>query len=217
MKRDFEFQTVPKIVCASGSLTRLPALIAEQFTATRILIITDQGIVNCGLAEPVRRALVDAGMDAEVFSNVIADPSSEIIEEALNAAKIYKCDLVIGLGGGSSMDAAKLVALLLKSGQRLDEIYGVGAVRGARQTPLVLIPTTAGTGSEVTPISIVTTGKTQKMGVVSPQLYADIALLDAELTLGLPAHVTAATGIDAMVHAIEAYTSKHKKNPRIGK
>ena len=213
MKRDFEFQTVPKIVCASGSLTRLPALIAEQFTATRILIITDQGIVNCGLAEPVRRALVDAGMDAEVFSNVIADPSSEIIEEALNAAKIYKCDLVIGLGGGSSMDAAKLVALLLKSGQRLDEIYGVGAVRGARQTPLVLIPTTAGTGSEVTPISIVTTGKTQKMGVVSPQLYADIALLDAELTLGLPAHVTAATGIDAMVHAIEAYTSKHKKNP----
>jgi alcohol dehydrogenase class IV len=91
-------------------------------------------------------------------------------------------------------------------------MYGIGNVKGGR-LPLVQVPTTAGTGSEVTSISIVTTGETTKMGVVSPQLYADLAILDAELTVGLPPKVTAATGIDAMVHAIEAYTTRHKKNP----
>lgn len=89
-------------------------------------------------------------------------------------------------------------------------MYGVNQITTAR-LPLILIPTTAGTGSEVTPISIVTTGETTKMGIVSPVLYADTAILDATFTQNLPAHITAATGIDAMVHAIEAYTSKHKK------
>src|SRR5205823_1458549 len=98
------------------------------------------------------------------------------------------------------------------SDQAIADAYGIGNVRGQR-LPLIQVPTTAGTGSEVTNIAIVTTGETTKMGVVAPQLYADIAVLDASLTVGLPALVTAATGIDAMVHAIEAYTSRHKKNP----
>jgi alcohol dehydrogenase class IV len=110
------------------------------------------------------------------------------------------------------MDVAKLVALLAHGTEKLDEVYGVGVAKGPR-LPLILVPTTAGTGSEVTPISIVTTGEGEKKGVVSPVLLPDIAVLDAELTLGLPAAVTAATGIDAMVHAIEAYTSKRLKNP----
>jgi alcohol dehydrogenase class IV len=110
------------------------------------------------------------------------------------------------------MDVAKLIAILASGEQTLATMYGIGNVKGAR-LPLIQIPTTAGTGSEVTPIAIVTTGATTKMGVVAPQLYADIAILDAELTLGLPGKITAATGIDAMVHAIEAYTTKHKKNP----
>jgi alcohol dehydrogenase len=110
------------------------------------------------------------------------------------------------------MDVAKLIAVLAASDQPLGDMYGVGKVRGPR-LPLVQVPTTAGTGSEVTCVSIVTTGATTKAGVVSPHLYADMAVLDAELTLDLPAPVTAATGIDAMVHAIEAYTSAHKKNP----
>jgi alcohol dehydrogenase class IV len=110
------------------------------------------------------------------------------------------------------LDTAKLVAYLAKTPDRLDDIYGVGLAKGDR-LPLLLVPTTAGTGSEVTPIAIVTTPSTEKKGVVSPRLIPDWAILDPELTLGLPAHVTAATGIDAMVHAIEAYTSRHKKNP----
>jgi alcohol dehydrogenase class IV len=104
------------------------------------------------------------------------------------------------------------VAYLAKTPDRLDDIYGVGLAKGER-LPLLLAPTTAGTGSEVTPIAIVTTPTTEKKGVVSPRLLPDWAILDPELTLGLPAHVTAATGIDAMVHAIEAYTSRHRKNP----
>jgi alcohol dehydrogenase class IV len=118
---------------------------------------------------------------------------------------------VIGLGGGSSLDVAKLVALLACGREALSDIYGVGLATGPR-LPLLLSPTTAGTGSEVTPISIVTTGAHEKKGVVSPVLLPDVALLDPDLTLGLPPAVTAAIGIDAMVHAIEAYTSASANN-----
>ncbi|MGI9426670.1 MAG: iron-containing alcohol dehydrogenase, partial [Hyphomicrobiaceae bacterium] len=126
-------------------------------------------------------------------------------------ARSENVDGVVSVGGGSSLDTAKLIAVLLNTDQSISDMYGVGLVTGER-LPLILCPTTAGTGSEVTPISIVTTGASEKKGVVSPQLLPDYAILDADLTLGLPANVTAATGIDAMVHAIEAYTSKHKKN-----
>ena len=121
-------------------------------------------------------------------------------------------DGVIAVGGGSSMDVAKVVAVLLGGDQALSDIYGVGRVIGGR-LPLILVPTTAGTGSEVTPVAVITTGETTKAGVSSPVLLPDVALLDAALTLGLPPTVTAMTGVDAMVHAIEAYTSRHKKNP----
>jgi alcohol dehydrogenase class IV len=110
------------------------------------------------------------------------------------------------------MDTAKLVALLAGTPQALPDIYGIGVAKGPR-LPLIQVPTTAGTGSEVTPISILTTPTHEKKGVVSPFLYPDVAVLDGNLTLGLPPKVTAMTGIDAMVHAIEAYTTKHKKNP----
>jgi alcohol dehydrogenase len=142
----------------------------------------------------------------------VADPPEIVVLSAVAAAREHDTDIVIGLGGGSSMDVAKLIAVLAGGTQALQDIYGIGNVTGSR-LPLVQLPTTAGTGSEVTNIAIVTTGATTKMGVVAPQLYADMAILDAELTMGLPAKVTAATGIDAMVHAIEAYTSRHKKNP----
>ena len=129
-------------------------------------------------------------------------------------ARQCQADLVVGFGGGSSLDVAKIVALLAhpQCQQTLGDIYGVGNARGKR-LPLVQVPTTAGTGSEVTKVAIVTTGETTKAGIVTPLFLPDIALLDAELTVKLPPHVSAATGIDAMVHAIEAYTSKIKKNP----
>ena len=209
----FAFNTVASIVSEPGASARLGQLIAERFSAVRrVLVVTDAGFLRTGLLEPAQASLTRQGLTAGIFSDVVADPPEHIVHSAVQAARAMNAELIIGFGGGSSMDVAKLVAVLAGSSQPLAQIYGIGNVQGQR-LPLVQVPTTAGTGSEVTNIAIVTTGETTKMGVVAPQLYADLALLDAELTLGLPPLVTAATGIDAMVHAIEAYTSKHKKNP----
>jgi alcohol dehydrogenase class IV len=122
------------------------------------------------------------------------------------------CSSVLGFGGGSPMDVAKLAAYLIGSGDDLDALWGVGKATG-QGLPLALVPTTAGTGSEATPVSIITVGGAEKRGVSSAALTADWAILDAGLTVGLPRAVTAATGIDALVHAIEAYTSARLKNP----
>lgn len=209
----FTFSTVPNIVSEPGAAKRLGAFISQQFPAARrALVVTDAGFLKTGLVDAPIASLRDAKLTVNVFSDVLADPPEAVVLKAVADARANDIDLVIGLGGGSSMDVAKLIAVLAGSEQDLKSMYGIGNVKGGR-LPLVQIPTTAGTGSEVTPISIVTTGATTKMGVVSPQLYADLAILDAELTVGLPPKVTAATGIDAMVHAIEAYTTKVKKNP----
>ena len=207
----FTFQVPSNILFENGA-SRKVADLAAAFGAQRILLVTDRGVRDAGLTRAAEDALRDAGLDRVVFEDVVADPPSEVIERAVALCRDERIDLVLSIGGGSALDTAKLVAYLAKSGDRLDDIYGVGLAKGQR-LPLLLVPTTAGTGSEVTPIAIVTTPTTEKKGVVSPRLLPDWAILDPELTLGLPSHVTAATGIDAMVHAIEAYTSRHKKNP----
>lgn len=210
---DFAFSTVASILSETGASARLGQIVRERFPAARrALVVTDAGFLRTRLAELPCLDLQRHGFAVSVFSGVVADPPEDIVREAVRCAQEKDADLVIGLGGGSSMDVAKLIAILATGEQELADIYGIGKVSGSR-LPLVQVPTTAGTGSEVTNIAIVTTGATTKMGVVAPQLYADLAILDATLTLGLPPMVTAATGIDAMVHAIEAYTSKHKKNP----
>ena len=210
---DFTFSTVPHLVCAAGASRQAGTLVTQHFSAARkALIVTDPGFLRTGLVQPVVASLEAAGLQTVVWSDVVADPSEAVVLAAASNARETEVDLVIGLGGGSSMDVAKLIAVLAAGKQALAAMYGIGNVTGPR-LPLLQIPTTAGTGSEVTPISIVTTGETTKMGVVSPRLYADLVILDAELTVGLPPNVTAATGIDAMVHAIEAFTSRVKKNP----
>ena len=178
----------------------------------RIVLVTDRGVRQAGLIDACLGQLDAAGLAVLVVDDVVADPPEDMVLAATDRARDFGAELVIGFGGGSSLDTAKLVALLLGCDHPLAAMYGVNQVRGAR-LPLILIPTTAGTGSEVTPISVVTVGETTKMGVNDPVLYGDLAVLDADLTIGLPRHVTAATGIDAMVHAIEAYTSAIEKNP----
>jgi alcohol dehydrogenase class IV len=211
---NFTFNTVPSLVCELGATKKLGTLIADRFARDikHVLIVTDPGFLKTGQLDPALASLREVGIEASIYADVVADPPESVVLQAATSAREKHIDLVIGFGGGSSMDVAKLIAVLIGGKQELSAMYGIGKVEGKR-LPLVQIPTTAGTGSEVTPISIVTTGATTKMGVVAPQLYADLAILDAELTVGLPAKVTAATGIDAMVHAIEAYTSKLKKNP----
>ena len=209
----FSFSTVPHLVSHPGAAAQLGQHVSAHFPQARnAIIVTDTGFLRTGLVEAPKRDLENHGLTVMVYSDVVADPPEQVVHDAVEFARRHDIDIVIGLGGGSSMDVAKLIAVLTPSEQSLSQIYGIGNVAGKR-LPLVQVPTTAGTGSEVTNIAIVTTGETTKMGVVSPQLYADLVVLDAELTLGLPPVVTAATGIDAMVHAIEAFTSKHKKNP----
>src|SRR3712207_3307758 len=207
----FTFQTTPNILLESGAAKKVAPLVSE-FGAQRVLLITDRGVRDAGLTQAAEDTLKAAGRDLVLFEDVVADPPWDVIERAVEVCRGERIDLVLSIGGGSALDTAKLVAYLATSGDRLDDIYGVGLAKGPR-LPLLLAPTTAGTGSEVTPIAIVTTPTTEKKGVVSPRLLPDWAILDPELTLGLPPHVTAATGIDAMVHAIEAYTSRHRKNP----
>ena len=209
----FLFATTAQILCETGAAVRLAELCRER-GGKRVLIVTDPGITQLGLLEPSLEGFASLGLSVAVFDQVVADPPEAIVQTAVAQAIDLQADLIVGFGGGSSMDVAKLVALLAHPTcqQQLADIYGVGNAKGQR-LPLIQVPTTAGTGSEVTQISIITTGETSKMGVVSPLLLPDLALLDADLTLGLPPAVTAATGIDAMVHAIEAYTSKIKKNP----
>ena len=208
----FQFQTVANIISGLGSIQELSNIL-KQKNYKKALIVTDAGMVQHDLHLPLLDILKQDQLDYEIYSDVQADPPEHIVLAAVEFAKKNQVDIVIGFGGGSSMDVAKVIAVLAdpNQSQTIQEIYGVNNAKGPR-LPLILIPTTAGTGSEVTPISIVTTGETTKTGIVSPVLYADVAILDATFTTGLPAHITAATGIDAMVHAIEAYTSKIKKN-----
>lgn len=206
----FSFNTVSALISEPGALAQI-AQHCASLGIQRPLIVTDAGIVKLGLLARLETHLDAASLKRLVYSDVVADPPEQVVLDAVALARDNRIDGVIGFGGGSSMDTAKLVALLANSNETLADIYGVDQVKGKR-LPLIMIPTTAGTGSEVTAVAIVTTGETTKMGVVSAELFADVALLDAELTLGLPPHITAMTGVDAMVHAVEAYTSIHKKN-----
>jgi alcohol dehydrogenase class IV len=211
----FTFNTTASIRFGAGSLGQLGD-IARQRMGQRVMLVTDPGMMATGIVERAQMILTDAGITVTLFAEVQADPPEAVILSATETARSALVQGVIGLGGGSSLDVAKLVALLAMGQEDLKSVYGVGNAKGPR-LPLVLVPTTSGTGSEVTPISIVTTGTAEKMGVVSPVLLPDVALLDPDLTLGLPPHVTAATGIDAMVHAIEAYASASANNNPISR
>jgi alcohol dehydrogenase len=209
----FQFQTVSNIISGLGSIYELKQLLQQQ-PYKKLLLVTDAGMIQQQLHLPIIEILETIQLDYVIYSSVQADPPEHIVLDAVQFAKNEKVDIVLGFGGGSSLDVAKVIAILVhpQQQQTLSDLYGINNVKQPR-LPLFLVPTTAGTGSEVTPISIVTTGKTTKTGIVSPVLFADVAILDATFTQNLPAHITAATGIDAMVHAIEAYTSKIKKNP----
>ena len=207
------FQQAKALLIEMGASRRLGELV-RGMGSKRTLLVTDPGVRGAGLLEESVESLLVAGVHVTVFDKTVPDPSESLVLECAAFARDEGVDSVVGFGGGSSMDIAKLVALLASptSSQPLDEMFGVGNARGER-LPLVQVPTTAGTGSEVTPISIITTGAAEKKGVVSPLLLPDVAVLDGDLTLSLPAPVSAASGIDAMVHAIEAYTSRLHKNP----
>jgi len=207
----FLFNTVSDVLSGPGTSGQLGEM-AAAMGIERLFVVTDPGIIQFGLLQQAVESLETNNIALHIYSDIVADPPESVVMKAMHAAQDFGCDGVIGFGGGSSMDVAKLLAVLIKGEQQLADIYGVDQITGGR-LPLIQVPTTAGTGSEATMVSIITTGETTKAGVVSRTLLADKIILDAALTTGLPPAVTAATGIDAMVHAIEAFTSKRLKNP----
>jgi alcohol dehydrogenase class IV len=211
----FTFNTTASIVFQPGSSHRLGEIAGGKI-GKNVLFVTDPGLRRLGLCDPVLASLEAAGHDVAVFDAVEADPSLATLMKAVETGRSAGATGVVGFGGGSSLDVAKLAALLLGSGEDLDGAWGVANAKGPR-LPLVLVPTTAGTGSEVTPVSIITVGEEEKRGVSSAVILPDVAVLDPELTLGLPPAITAATGVDAMVHAIEAYASKSANNNPLSK
>ncbi len=207
---DFDFNTTPRFIVRIGAAETL-AEIAGACLGPSVLFVTDRGIRQAGLERAAVQSLEAAGHRVTIFDSVEADPSQATLMQAVDAARSCEATGIAALGGGSSLDVAKLAALLAGSGEDLDAAWGVGNAKGPR-LPLVLVPTTAGTGSEATPVSIITVGGDEKRGVSSPLILPDIAVLDAGLTVSLPAAATAATGVDAMVHAIEAYASRNANN-----
>mgnify|MGYP001269440898 CR=1 FL=1 len=210
----FNFNTTPGLRFGGGQAKDSCKEIFDKL-GPRILFITDRGLMSLGLTKPTIDELNKMG-SVEVFDEVESDPSQKTLLSAIEIGKKFKATGVIGFGGGSSMDVAKLSALILGSNEDLEKAWGVANAKGPR-LPLTLVPTTAGTGSEVTPISIITVGEEEKKGVSSSIILPDLAILDPDLTLGLPAGTTASTGIDAMVHAIEGYASSNKNNNPISK
>ena len=210
----FTFNTTSSIVFEPGAARRLGTV--TRRLGPSVLFVTDPGLRKLGLCDAALASLSDIGATVTVFDAVEADPSLATVMMAVETGRSAGVTGVAGFGGGSSLDVAKLAALLIGSREDIDGAWGVGNAKGPR-LPLALVPTTAGTGSEVTPVSIITVGAEEKRGVSSPIILPDIAVLDPELTLGLPPAITAATGVDAMVHAIEAYASKNANNNPLSK
>ena len=207
-----EFYSNGHIISEADSMRKKLGALAQQYRATSAIIVTDAGITQLGYVDIAQQSLQEAGIQVVVFDAVIADPPVDVVNDAMKIARDHNCDLVIGLGGGSSIDTAKIVALLPNDFESVNDILDKD-VSGFNKLPLFAIPTTAGTGAESTFVSVITAKDGSKKAIYTPKILPDVAILDATLTLKLPRHITAATALDAMVHCVEAYTSRTKKNP----
>ncbi|GAB7078834.1 iron-containing alcohol dehydrogenase [Megalodesulfovibrio paquesii] len=200
------FATTPRVVLGVGTLGRVGEEV-RRLGGTSVLVVTDPGVAASGMVERLEGLLAKAGLTVARFDKVEADPRYEIVEDGLAALREAKADVVVGIGGGSSLDMAKIVAVMATNAGPVGNYFGIDLIPSPG-LKTILIPTTAGTGSEVTPIVILSDHQEKlKKGIVSPYLFPSVALLDPELTIGLPPKVTAATGMDALIHALEAYTS----------
>ena len=196
----------PKLLKGAGSVAELPTLIKSK-GIKRLLLVTDPNLTKIGLTAPLLRGLDEAEIFCAVYSETCADPSTKNIEDALQLYKENNCEAIIAFGGGSPMDCAKMVGLVYAYPRKgTKKLRGIQPIMLRRRPPLFAIPTTAGTGSETTIAAIVTDPDThRKYSVLTPKLRPKYAVLDPELTVGLPPHITAATGMDALTHAVEAY------------
>ncbi|BCO08674.1 alcohol dehydrogenase [Desulfolithobacter dissulfuricans] len=190
----------------TGIIKRLPE-VAAGFGGTNALVVLDPGLIQAGLDSNITRALEAGNMTYTIYSEIDPEPGLRLADRGTEIAREHNCDCVIGVGGGSAMDVAKAIAILLTNGGRAVDYLGLGKIEKPG-VPKIMVPTSAGTGAEVTFTAVFINEETgSKGGMNGDPLYPEAAVLDPELTLSLPPHVTAATGIDALTHALEAYTS----------
>ncbi len=202
---------MPKLIVGNGS-TKEIGTEAKRLNGKKSLVITDRRLVKLGLAETARKALEKENIGVDLFREVEFEPTLKVVEEAIQIARGNSYDVVIGFGGGSALDAAKVIASLAKNDGRPEAYMGTNKIPN-RGLPLILVPTTAGTGSEVSPSSVLTDEKDgNKKVVTDTKLMADVAIVDPLLTIPLPPKLTAYTGIDALCHAMGAYITR-KANP----
>jgi alcohol dehydrogenase class IV len=200
------FRTTKRILFGLGAVEKIGAE-AQLLKAKKVLIVTDPGVIQAGLLEGVKTSLQSAGLPFVIFDGVEPDPRIEVVEKSVEKAKAERIDLIIGFGGGSSLDIAKVTSILFTNSGKIDGLFGIDLVPNPG-IPVILVPTTAGTGSEATPVAILSDTKEKlKKGIVSSYLFPETAIIDPKLTVGLPPSVTAFTGMDALTHGIEAYYS----------
>ncbi|MDI3502755.1 MAG: alcohol dehydrogenase [Archaeoglobi archaeon] len=207
----WDFSTPWKIKFGEGAVFELSEEL-QMFGASKVLFVTDEGVRKAGIVDEVVSSL-DENLEAEVYDRVEPEPSLSVFEDTLEAFREFKPDAVVALGGGSSIDVAKAVNVIYRhGGEVLDYIApptGKGRKIPGRGLPIVAIPTTSGTGSEVSPVSVVSIpDRDIKVGISSRYMRPDIALVDPLLTVSLPPSATASSGMDALSHAIEAYTTR---------
>jgi len=193
------------LVCGAGAADQCALDLARR-SASRVLFIT--GPKTRSLAQPIAAALQSNGIHVSFFSDIASEPTIAVFNGALNVAREFSPDAVVGLGGGSALDVAKLVAAMLSETRNVREVFGIDQLH-RRDIHLVCLPTTSGTGSEVSPNSILLDEDAQlKKGVISPLLVPDATYVDPHLMISMPAMITAGTGMDALTHCIEAYANK---------
>lgn len=206
MRSTWTFHSAGQIVFGRGAVGQTGQL-AARLKLHRVLIVADARLVAAGLDRAVRDPLVSAGMTVEIFDGGQPEPSLDLVDQCVAAARRFEPDGLVGLGGGSNMDLAKIVAAVLSHGGGARDYVGEDRLPGP-VLPLICIPTTSGTGSEVTAASVLTdTAHQMKVGVLSNYLRPKLAIVDPLLSVSCPAKVTADSGIDALTHAVEAYTA----------
>lgn len=199
---------VPATILHGGGCRRnLPQLV-RQLGGTRVLLVTDPGVIELGVAKEITGILVEAGLEVAVFDGVQPDPTDENVAQGVAALKSHRADLIVALGGGSPIDAAKVIAIRPANPAPLPEFMGLHKI-STPGIPLIAIPTTAGTGSEATKVAVITdTTRCVKMMMLSAPLLPRAAIVDFELTLSMPKGLTSAVGVDTLTHGIEAYVSR---------
>ncbi|MEY4565456.1 MAG: 1,3-propanediol dehydrogenase [Planctomycetota bacterium] len=209
--QSFDFQQRTRFVYGPGSLQRLGEL-AKQLGASKVLVVSDQGVVAAGHFTKAVVALEEAGLEVSSFHDFRENPNTEHVDRGVVAARQFQPDLLVGLGGGSSMDCAKGINFLYCCGGRIQDYWGIGKAT-KELLPMIAVPTTAGTGSEAQSFALISDAQTHvKMACGDWKAACRIALLDPELTLTQPERVTALTGIDAITHALETFVTK-RRNP----